>query len=342
MLRPSLPAMPGTLIISLDFELYWGVRDVATLKDYGANLRGTRQAIPAVLALFERQGIRATWATVGFLFFDSKADLLAHLPDEKPQYANSKRSPYPVLAGIGESEAADPYHFGRALLEQIRAVPGQEIGSHTFSHYYALERGQTPETFRQDLGAALAAGGRIGAEIRSLAFPRNQYNASYIEICREFGLTSYRGNEESWIYRQRTEDHEPFWKRGARLLDAYVNMSGHHTFRLADVARSRVPFNLPASRFLRPWSPRLRWFEELRLRRIERAMTHAARHGEAFHLWWHPHNFGVNLSENLANLTRLLSHFRHLRTHYGMESSSMGDVAARLLAESASSVSAVA
>lgn len=323
--------MAGTLIISLDFELFWGVRDVASLQQYGANLRGTRQAIPALLALFEQLGIRATWATVGFLFFASKSELLAHLPEEKPAYANPKLSPYPALEGIGEDEASDPYHFGRALLERIRTVPGQEIGSHTFSHYYALERGQTPSTFRQDMRAALGAGARFGVDLRSLVFPRNQYNASYIAICRELGLTSYRGNEDSWIYRQRIEDQEPRLKRGARLLDAYVNMSGHHTFRLEDVARAGAPFNLPASRFLRPWSERLRLLEEPRLRRIERGMTHAARQGEAFHLWWHPHNFGANLEKNLSNLGRLLNHFDRLRNAYGMESASMGDVAARLL-----------
>lgn len=323
--------MPGTLIISLDFELFWGVRDVATVESYGANLRGTREAIPALLALFAAQEIRATWATVGFLFFDSKADLLAHLPEEKPAYTNPELSPYPALAGIGENEAADPYHYGRALLDLIRAAPGQEIGSHTFSHYYALERGQTAETFRQDLRAALDAGRRLDLDLRSLVFPRNQYNAKYLGICRELGLTSYRGNEASWIYRQRTEAREPTGKRAARLLDAYVNMSGHHTYDLEQVLRAGAPFNLPSSRFLRPWSERLRFLEEPRLRRIERGMTHAARKGEAFHLWWHPHNFGVNLPRNLANLRRLLNHFGHLRTAYGMESSSMGDVAGRLV-----------
>jgi peptidoglycan/xylan/chitin deacetylase (PgdA/CDA1 family) len=322
--------MPGTLIISLDFELFWGVRDHATLEQYGANVRGERQAIPAILALFKQYEIRATWATVGFLFFKSKADLLRHLPNKKPSYVNPKLSPYDALAQIGEDEAADPYYFGRALLDQIRAVEGQEIGSHTFSHYYALERGQTLETFRHDMRAALDAGARLGIDIRSLVFPRNQCNAGYIRCCRELGLTSYRGNQRSWLYRERAASQETRLKRGARLLDAYINMSGHHTYLLEDVARAGVPFNLPASRFLRPWSNRLRALEERRLQRIESAMTFAARQGEAFHLWWHPHNFGTNLDKNLGILARLLNHFRLLRSSYRMQSSAMGDVAASL------------
>jgi peptidoglycan/xylan/chitin deacetylase (PgdA/CDA1 family) len=334
--------MPGTLIISLDFELFWGVRDVMTLQAYRSNLAGVRTAIPAMLALFEEYGVRATWATVGFLFFASKGDLLRHVPEKTPSYEIPALSPYPALATIGENEAADSYHFGRSLLEQIRSVPGQEIGSHTFSHYYALERGQTSETFRHDLLAAVGAGRHLGVELRSLVFPRNQCNRDYLPICRDLGFNSYRGNEQSWMYRQGRGDQELLWKRGFRLLDSYLNFSGHHTFRLEDVARSGAPFNLPASRFLRPWSGKLRLLEEARLRRIERAMTYAAREGEAFHLWWHPHNFGVNLDRNLTNLRRILNHFNRLRSVHDMESASMGDLAQRLEAESAAPVEAVA
>ncbi len=323
--------MPGTLVISLDFELFWGVRDKRTIEGYGANIRGTHQAIPAMLAVFEEYGLRATWATVGFLFYATKTELLAHLPAEKPQYADANLSPYPALQGIGDDESVDPYHFGRALLEQIRQSPGQEIGTHTFCHYYALERGQTPETFRQDLQAAIEAGRAIGIEIKSLVFPRNQYNAAYLDICRELGLTTYRGNEQHWIYKERSEEQQALWKRGARLLDAYVNLSGHHTFSLESVAGEQAPFNIPASRFLRPWSRRLQAGEELRLRRIEQAMTHAAKTGEVFHLWWHPENFGANLPQNIAILTRLAKHFAHLRTTYQMESATMATLADRLL-----------
>ena len=334
----------GTFVISLDYELFWGVRDKRTLENYGANILGTRQAVPAMLELFCRAGIRATWATVGFLFFDSKPALLANLPPPaaRPAYANANLSPYPALAGIGADETADPYHFGLNLLRQIQATPGQEIATHTFCHYYALERGQTAETFRADLVAAIAAGRRIGVEIKSLVFPRNQWNAAYLAIGAELGLTSYRGNEAHWIYKERSEEQQALWKRGARLLDAYLNLSGHHTFRLSDVAAAGLPYNFPASRFLRPWSRRLATAEELRLRRIEAGMTYAARTGEVFHLWWHPENFGANLAENMANLTRLVAHFGALRARYGFESATMADLADRLLVARSGTVSSSA
>ena len=59
-------------MVSLDFELYWGVRDKTSLEAYKANLLGARHIIPRLLELFAHYGVRATWATVGFLFFDEK------------------------------------------------------------------------------------------------------------------------------------------------------------------------------------------------------------------------------------------------------------------------------
>ena len=48
--------MPGQLIISLDFELLWGVRDHADRASYGGNIIGAREAIPHILELFD-----STW-----------------------------------------------------------------------------------------------------------------------------------------------------------------------------------------------------------------------------------------------------------------------------------------
>jgi len=72
--------MVGRLVISLDFELLWGVRDHADRKTYGANVLGAREAIPRMLDLFAESGVRAIWATVGFLFCETKEELLSSLP----------------------------------------------------------------------------------------------------------------------------------------------------------------------------------------------------------------------------------------------------------------------
>lgn len=322
----AAPATPGALVISLDFELMWGVRDLQTKASYGANILGVRQAIPAMLALFAEFELHATWATVGLLFFGRRPELLAGLPTQRPAYTDANLSNYVALPELGADEAADPYYYGQRLLAQIRQAPGQEVATHTFSHYYCLEPGQTPVDFRADLAAAVAVAQQQGDELRSLVFPRNQYNAAYLDICRELGITSYRGNEAAWMYQKQSEAAQTPWQRAARLLDAYLSVSGPNTYAPAQLAQRR-PFNIPASRFLRPWSARLAGLEGLRLRRILAGMTHAARHGEVFHLWWHPHNFGVNLPQNLAVLRRIAAHYQQLHRQYGFRSQTMGEVA---------------
>jgi hypothetical protein len=81
--------------------------------------------------------------------------------------------------------------------------------------------------------------------------------------------------------------------------------------------------NIPASRFLRPYSRRLVFLEGLRFRRIKKEMEYAARHDEVYHLWWHPHNFGANINENFAFLERILKTYQELHERFGMRSMTM-------------------
>lgn len=316
--------MPGVFTVSLDFELYWGVRDKLSLEEYGANVRGAHQAVPRLLELFAERGVHATWATVGFLFFESKEALLEGLPGPKPSYANPALSPYPILETL---TSGDPHYFALGLVEQIRATPGQELASHTFCHYYALEAGQTAEQFRADLEAAQrVARQRFGQPMRSLVFPRNQ--ANHLEVLRQSGFTAYRGNERGWFYGAYTEEQQTPTRRALRLLDTYLNLSGHHTYPLPQAENGLL--NLPSSRFLRPFSPQLAPLEGWRLRRIIGSMEHAAKAGEVYHLWWHPENFGVHLEKNLAFLGRVLEVFQTLREQQGMQSLNMGEIAQRV------------
>ncbi|MGI9419167.1 MAG: polysaccharide deacetylase family protein, partial [Geminicoccaceae bacterium] len=287
---------PGAFVISLDFELFWGIRDHVDLNVCKTRLKGTRDAIPRLLDLFAERGIHATWATVGFLFFEDKDELLAHLPAEKPVYENSRLSPYDDLDRVGPDERRDPYHYGRSLVRRIADCPGQEIGTHTFSHYYCLEAGQTAAAFRADLEAARVAARLLGIELKSLVFPRNQWRTDYLQACAESGIGVVRGNERAWMYRAEAADGDGLAKRAFRLADSYVNLSGHHGARPSAVAPGVI--DVPSSRFLRPFSARLARFEPWRLKRIRQSMTHAAAEGQIFHLWWHPHNFGMDQNDN--------------------------------------------
>lgn len=295
----------GIFIISLDFELNWGVHDVFTKGEYDENLKGTREAIDEMLALFQQYRIHATWASVGMLSFDSKEKLLQNLPEERPTYKHLKFSPYEKIEGIGQNEIEDPHHYGASIIKKIKTYVGQEIATHTFSHYYCLEDGQTKNQFEADLKAAIAIQESFGDEVKSIAFPRNQLNEAYLVICQKHGIQSYRGNENSWIYKESKFNKRNILKRFFRLADSYMNLTGHHTYCLK-YDREELLLNLPSSRFLRPFDGRLKKLERLRLRRIKRSIAHAVQNGEVYHLWWHPHNFGKNIKENIDFLQEIL------------------------------------
>ena len=318
----------GIFVISLDFELHWGVRSRLRLDQYRENVHGVRRVVPALLDLFAQYGIHATWATVGFAFFDSREQLLSGLPTRKPAYVDPRLSPYPELESIGLDESCDPFHFAASLLRLIAGRPGQEIGTHTFSHYHCLEAGQDVDAFRDDLRAARKAAGRFGISLESLVFPRNEFNPDYLEACRQMGIRAFRGNESSWFYRPRSRREESLVRRALRLLDSYVNLSSHNCASREEILRE-FPYNIPSSRFLRPHSRLLSLLDPLKLRRIRNSLRHAARYGKVFHLWWHPENFGTHTRKNLAFLEKILREYAALRDQYGMESLNMGEIAAR-------------
>ena len=322
----------GAFVMSLDFELMWGVRDKRTIDDYGANVLGVRTAVPRLLEAFARYDIACTWATVGMLFFEDKDALLAGMPDRRPAYDNKRFSPYEALAEVGPTEKADPYHFGLSMIKQIIAAPRQEIGTHTFSHYYCLEDGGTTEDFEADLQAAHAAARNAGVKLKSIVFPRTQYSSESLAACKRAGLIAYRGNETHAMYRPVSQRELTPLRRLAKLADSYIDLSGAN----ASAPRAEEGLiDIPASRFLRPWNASDRFFKAARSHRIISAMRQSAREKSVFHLWFHPHNFGINQEENFAVLDRVLAEFARLRDAFGWPSLTMAEVADGAAAESA-------
>lgn len=317
----------GKFVISLDFELMWGVRDKRTIRDYGDNIIGVHKVIPKLLEVFKKYGIKATFSTVGLLFFKTKEELLNNIPNPKPLYDDQNLSPYNgYFESLGKDFEIDKYHYAPNLIKEIQKHPEQEIGTHTFSHYYCLEQGQTLNDFKADIEGAIAVAKQHNISLTSLVFPRNQFNDDYLKVCSELGIFCYRGNEHSWIYRATNGDDETKFRRAFRLLDAYINLSGHNCYS-DQYLRSKMPIDIPSSRFLRPFSKKLKILEGLRLRRIKSGMTYAAKNNLTYHLWWHPHNFGVNQNENFAFLEKILNHFTFLNKKHNFQSYSMTNLA---------------
>jgi len=113
--------MSGKFVVSLDYELFWGMLEVFTLEQYQDNVLGGKKAIPALLDLFDKYGIHATWATVGYLFAENKEELKEFFPPQqlRPSYADSRLDPYAYLETIGDNEVEAPCFFAPGLLRRI-------------------------------------------------------------------------------------------------------------------------------------------------------------------------------------------------------------------------------
>ena len=108
------------LIVSLDFELFWGMQDVCSLNDYKHNLMGVWDAVPELLDIFQQNDVHATWATVGFMFADSLMTLKNYIPPKEllPTYDEIRRSAYRCI----ESENIDSQRkcfFAPELISKI-------------------------------------------------------------------------------------------------------------------------------------------------------------------------------------------------------------------------------
>ncbi|MGM9549259.1 MAG: polysaccharide deacetylase family protein [Faecousia sp.] len=317
--------MGGTLIVSLDFELFWGMLDVCPLEAYQDHVLGGREAVPKLLELFQKYGIHATWATVGFMFAQNAQEAAAFFPEDslRPSYNNPAMQPYGEFSQIGGNEEEAPCFFAPSLIDLIAKTPGQEIGSHTFSHYYCREKGQTVQQFAADMGAAKAIAAKHGYDVTSAVLPRNQCEPAYTQVLRDLGFTAYRGMENNWV---ENKVHLRFPLRVLRLTDTYLPLTGQGSY----IPKNEDGiWNLTGSQMFRPIFMPLKFMEGAKVHRIKRQMLYAAKNGRTYHLWWHPHNVGVRTEEHLAQLEEIFRYYGELKEKYGMESLNMKEAASR-------------
>ncbi|MFT4860628.1 MAG: hypothetical protein ACI8SN_002571, partial [Algoriphagus sp.] len=212
------------------------------------------------------------------------------------------------------------------LIRQILDTPGQELGSHSYAHYYTLMRGQSPEQFREDLIATQRiAWEKFNTKLESLVFPRNHINELYLKICLEEGYTQVRGNPKNWFWQET--QHEGLSKKIFRSADCFFNIGERTSYGLEEIQQfPNEPLIIPASRILRPFSTSNSLFNRMRLSRVIGEMEQAAKNGEFYHLWWHPHNFGNDPKACMKELELLITHYKYLRDQYGMQSQHMKSI----------------
>ena len=312
--------MSSTLIISLDFELFWGVSHSKTIKDYKKNILGAKFVIPKLLDYFNKYEIHCTWATVGMIMCKNYFEWKSIKPRIYPDYFN-KKSSYEIDHMVRENEEL---FFANDLIKLIKKNSNHEIASHTYSHLCCGEKGINVEQFMADMECFKDIAENNQIEVKSIVFPRNQYAPEYIDCLNRLGINSFRGNSKHWLYKNGHFTKVGLAGRVLRFVDFYFPITSN-IYNQKNFRKRNSLLDIPSSTFLRPWSKKLSLFESQRIKRIKELMTNAAKNELLFHLWWHPHNFGINQEKNLYLLSDILDHYKKLEKLYGMKSMTMNE-----------------
>lgn len=305
-------------VVSLDFELAWGVRDLAFARSYLPNLIGGLSLVPSTLALFESFGIRATWAVVGSLQLSGPQSLrdLYVGPSERLEALLSN-----AFLPVGESRELDQLHFAPRLASRITETAGQETGSHTLLHTHW--HGTSSRTLFADDLASLARLEPIGPEA-VIVFPRNLYDEEALAMAAASGFSAFRGVPETMAWHHTSSKVNQPWRRALRLTGSFVPQN-RRAFS-AGLTDDRTMANVRASRFLRPPTGN-RVINRRLVGVVKHEMSIAAANNLTYHLWWHPHNHGARPETASGMLESILDHFQHLQREHDWPSLSMASAA---------------
>lgn len=319
--------MIGHFVISLDFELVWGLAgwNITQVESYSTNIKNAKTALKDIVEMLEKYDMKCTIGYVGAMNFSCISELRLDKNTVIPSYKNKQFASFISLLPYAEKELNVDLFFAKSEIAYLKSRANIELASHTYSHYYCLEEGQSIDDFENDLIKTIENAELHGIKLASIIFPRNQVNDTYLKICKNRGFTHFRGMLNNTLYEPSKTSFRYSPIGALRFLDTYFNISGSNTYSI-DTTMGKELIDVPGSRFFRPYSKRLSFLERLKIRRIKDSMADAARNGRIYHLWWHPHNFGANMRENILQLEEICCFFDLLRKQYDFRSSFLSEI----------------
>ncbi|MDD5303595.1 MAG: polysaccharide deacetylase family protein [Elusimicrobia bacterium] len=268
--------MRPAFIVSLDCEGKWGMADHLE----GAHARlGSAELAAAyekLCALFDRRGVKATFAFVGAFTMseDEVRSRLSLFSDVGPR-TKAWLAPFMTDLSAGRTDG----WLAPAALAAVARSGAHEIGSHGFSHLPLVEGEIDLAEFRREFASvrALDAFSRQKDGL-TLVYPRDQ--VGFEDRLAEAGFIGYR---ESMAAR-----------KGERASSRRHLIDEIHPFPRAQAhpaAGSGVTV-IPGGRFLN-WrsGPRALIPAAWTVRGWRKTFEDAVRAGGVAHLWSHPHNF---------------------------------------------------
>lgn len=309
----------GIFTISLDTELAWGVVDKpGTLKLSLIYYEKTRDVIDELLVLFKRYEVSATWAVVGHLFLDTCKPVNGQKHPEIP------RSYYPwyksdwFAADPCTNLNQDPFWYGMDIVNKIYSCPVvQEIGCHSFSHILFGDKNTGRETVKSELETCKGLANKLGIDLKSFVFPRNQ--EGYLDELKKAGFLTFRGSEPLW-YRRFPRKVQKVCHIVDQLFsipppvivpkekEGLVAIPGSMLYLSMNGFRKYIPLNA-------------------RIKKACKGLKKAAKEKKVFHLWFHPYNLATAPEILLQGFEKILKEANTLREKGYLEIKTMCEIA---------------
>jgi peptidoglycan/xylan/chitin deacetylase (PgdA/CDA1 family) len=283
----------GKLTISIDLELAWGAWDTLTAEHIQLAETAERPICAALIALFDRYQVRATWAMVAALLDERSA---SSRPGSKSCW------------------------YAPDIIEQlVHAKATHEIGSHSGRHIYFDE--VSASQARADLEFARDVHKSNDLPFSSFVFPRGA--GGHLDQLARVGLRTFNYADVGWTAAAaRAGRHGA---RIANLMDQVLPVPPHPARArqcgdLIELDRSMLFMGRNGvRRFVLPQVTRAKF----RL-----GLARARRTGGTFHFWFHPSNFYYRRDEQFATLAWCLEHAADEAGRGRIEICTMGDYAA--------------
>jgi hypothetical protein len=266
-----------------------------------------RPICAALIELFDRYQVPATWAVVAALLDEGSAK---SRPGGKACW------------------------YAPDIIERlVHAKVAHEIGSHGGKHvsFHNIPAAKAQE----DLDFARAVHRTNGLSYSSFVFPRNE--VAHLNLLVQAGLRTFRGPDIGWFRRARYAGR--IAGRAANFVDKFLPIppspvAARKCGGLVDVPGSMLLLGRNgARRFILPMVSRTK---------LRMGLARARRSGGIFHFWFHPSNFYYRRDEQLSTLAWFLDHAASEASRERIEIRTMGSYADELAAADAAATRAPA
>jgi peptidoglycan/xylan/chitin deacetylase (PgdA/CDA1 family) len=183
--------------ISADFEMGWGWRQRGR---QAAESMGEKERhnLPLILRLLDEHSIPITWATVGHLFLESCARSsagLAHPSMPRPLTDGSWSGDWYSYDPCSNLGAAPAWYAPDLIRQIIDCRTRHEVATHSFSHPNFNASYSSAEVVWRELENCIDVMRSFGVRPRSLVFPRNRAEYSYLPLLADAGIVVVRHRE---------------------------------------------------------------------------------------------------------------------------------------------------